>query len=115
MRLQVCGQMIEDALDSGLVGDAADRAVAEPAEEGVAEAVGGEDAVQVAAHDLAVLGNRALGHKEGPGWTCHEEDGGWRIDYALVTADLTDRLRAISVDHAAQGSDHQPIRVEIEL
>ncbi len=58
---------------------------------------------------------RALGHKEGPGWTCHEEDGGWRIDYALVTPDLEDRLRAISVDHAAQGSDHQPIRVEIEL
>ncbi len=58
---------------------------------------------------------RALGHEEGPGWTCHEEDGGWRIDYALVTPDLKDRLRVISVGHAAQGSDHQPIRVEIEL
>ncbi|MCH8000895.1 MAG: endonuclease/exonuclease/phosphatase family protein [Proteobacteria bacterium] len=58
---------------------------------------------------------RALGHEEGPGWTCHEDKGGWRIDYAFVTADLKDRLRAMSVDHAAQGSDHQPIRVEIGL
>jgi len=58
---------------------------------------------------------RALGHEEGPGWTCHEDKGGWRVDYAFVTADLKDRLRAMSVDHAAQGSDHQPIRVEIGL
>ena len=58
---------------------------------------------------------RALGHEEGPGWTCHEDKGGWRIDYAFVTACLEDRLRAMSVDHAAQGSDHQPIRVEMEL
>jgi endonuclease/exonuclease/phosphatase family metal-dependent hydrolase len=57
----------------------------------------------------------ALGHEEGPGWTCHEAEGGWRIDYAFVTADLEHRLRAMSVDHAAQGSDHQPIRIEIEL
>ncbi len=57
----------------------------------------------------------ALGHEEGPGWTCREADGGWRIDYAFVTADLKDRLRAMTVDHAAQGSDHQPIRVEMEL
>ena len=57
----------------------------------------------------------ALGHEEGPGWTCHEDKGGWRIDYAFVTACLVDRLRAMSVDHAARGSDHQPIRVEMEL
>ena len=57
----------------------------------------------------------ALGHGEGPGWTCHEELGGKRIDYAFVTPELKDRLRAMSVDHAAQGSDHQPIRIEIDL
>ena len=57
----------------------------------------------------------ALGHEEGPGWTCHEERGGERIDYAFVTPDLKDRLHRMSVDHAAQGSDHQPIRVEVEL
>ncbi len=74
-----------------------------------------EHAVLRAGPDGLVDAWRALGHQEGPGWTCHEEDGGWRIDYALVTPDLEDRLRAISVDHAAQGSDHQPLRVEIEL
>ncbi len=57
----------------------------------------------------------ALGHEEGPGWTAHEERGGERIDYAFVTQDLEPRLRAMSVDHAAEGSDHQPIRLEIEL
>jgi endonuclease/exonuclease/phosphatase family metal-dependent hydrolase len=58
---------------------------------------------------------RALGHEEGPGWTCYLDEGGRRIDYAFVTAGLKDRLRAMTVDHAAQGSDHQPIRVEMEL
>ncbi len=58
---------------------------------------------------------RALGHDEASGWTCHEAEGGWRIDYAFVTPDLKDRLRAMTVDHQAQGSDHQPIRLEIEL
>ncbi len=57
---------------------------------------------------------RALGHDEASGWTCHEAEGGWRIDYAFVTPDLKDRLRAMTVDHQAQGSDHQPIRLEIE-
>ncbi len=74
-----------------------------------------EHAALCAGPDGLVDSWRALGHEEGPGWTCHEAEGGWRIDYAFVTADLKDRLRAMSVDHAAQGSDHQPIRVEIEL
>ena len=58
---------------------------------------------------------RALGHDDASGWTCPLKDGDWRIDFAFVTADLKDRLRAMSVDHAAQGSDHQPIRVELDL
>ena len=41
--------------------------------------------------------------------------GGERMDYAVVTPEITDRLRAMSVDHGAQGSDHQPIRIEIDL
>ena len=57
----------------------------------------------------------ALGNAEGPGWTYHEDHGGLRIDYAFVTPELTDRLRSMSVDHGAQGSDHQPIRIEIDL
>ena len=75
----------------------------------------GEHAALLAGPDGLVDAWRALGHEEGPGWTCHEADGGWRIDFAFVTPDLKDRLRNMSVDHAAQGSDHQPIRVEIEL
>ncbi len=41
--------------------------------------------------------------------------GGKRIDYAFVTPEIKDRLRAMSVDQGAQGSDHQPIRIEIDL
>ncbi len=41
--------------------------------------------------------------------------GGERMDYAVVTPEIKDRLRAMSVDHGAQGSDHQPIRIEIDL
>ena len=74
-----------------------------------------EHAALLAGPDGLVDAWRALGHDEGPGWTCPRKDGGWRIDFALVTPDLEDRLRVISVDHAAEGSDHQPIRVEIEL
>ena len=58
---------------------------------------------------------RALGHDDASGWTCREADGGWRIDYAFVTPEMKGALRNMSVDQAAQGSDHQPIRVEIEL
>lgn len=38
-----------------------------------------------------------------------------RIDYAFVTPDLADKVTAMSVDQAAQGSDHQPIRIDIAL
>ena len=58
---------------------------------------------------------RALGHDDASGWTCPLKDGDWRIDFAFVTPDLKDRLRRMSVDQAAQGSDHQPIRIEIDL
>ena len=74
-----------------------------------------EHAALLAGADGLVDSWRALGHEEGPGWTCPQARGNRRIDYALVTADLKDRLRAMSIDHAAQGSDHQPIRVEMEL
>ena len=72
---------------------------------------------QLAVQSLAVFSNfkEALGHDEASGWTCREAEGGWRIDYAFVTPDLKDRLRAMTVDHKAQGSDHQPIRVEVDL
>ena len=51
----------------------------------------------------------------GAGPTCDGFRGNVRLDYAFVTPDLAGALRAMSVDHEAQGSDHQPIRIEIEL
>jgi len=56
-----------------------------------------------------------LGHDDASGWTCALKDGDGRIDFAFATPDLKDRLRHMSVDQTAQGSDHQPIRIEIDL
>ncbi len=74
-----------------------------------------EHAALCAGPDGLVDSWRALGHDDASGWTCPLEDGNWRIDYAFVTPSLKDRLRRMSVDQTAQGSDHQPIRIEIEL
>jgi endonuclease/exonuclease/phosphatase family metal-dependent hydrolase len=74
-----------------------------------------EHGALLAGEDGFVDAWRALGHDDASGWTCALKDGDWRIDFGFVTPDLKDRLRAMSVDHAAQGSDHQPIRVEIDL
>lgn len=38
-----------------------------------------------------------------------------RLDYCFVSAGLKDRIRAARVDVDAVGSDHQPVRVEIDL
>ena len=54
------GQGVEGAFDLGLVRQAAHRPQLEPAQEGMAEVVGGEEAVQVAAEHPAVLRDRAL-------------------------------------------------------
>jgi len=74
-----------------------------------------EHAALLAGPDGLIDAWRALGHDDDAGWTCLLDDRNWRIDYAFVTPDLKDRLRGMTVDQAAQGSDHQPIRVEIEL
>jgi endonuclease/exonuclease/phosphatase family metal-dependent hydrolase len=74
-----------------------------------------EHAALLAGPDGLVDSWRALGHDDASGWTCPLSDGKWRIDFAYLTPDLKEALRAMSVDQAAQGSDHQPIRVEIEL
>ncbi len=38
-----------------------------------------------------------------------------RIDYAFVTADLARKVESMRVDAEAQGSDHQPIWVDLDL
>ncbi|NKB56208.1 MAG: endonuclease [Alphaproteobacteria bacterium] len=49
------------------------------------------------------------------GHTKFEETGNRRIDYAFVSPDLADRIRDVRVDAVAQGSDHQPIWLDIDL
>ena len=55
MGLEVGGEAVEGFFDERIVGDARGRPPAQPGEEGAAKAVGGEEAVQVAAHDPAVV------------------------------------------------------------
>jgi endonuclease/exonuclease/phosphatase family metal-dependent hydrolase len=74
-----------------------------------------EHAALLAGPDGLIDAWRALGHDDASGWTCPLKDGDWRIDFAFVTPDLKGALRNMSVDQAAQGSDHQPIRIEMEL
>ena len=38
-----------------------------------------------------------------------------RLDYCFVSAGLRDRIRAVRVDADADGSDHQPVWMEIDL
>lgn len=49
------------------------------------------------------------------GATKFDPDERRRIDYAFVSADIADRVRSARVDNAAEGSDHQPLWLEIEL
>jgi endonuclease/exonuclease/phosphatase family metal-dependent hydrolase len=58
--------------------------------------------------------------REGQGPTYPERviDGrieGDRLDYAFLSADLAPRLAACRIDDEAQGSDHQPVWIELEL
>ncbi len=48
------------------------------------------------------------------GHTKFEPTGDRRIDYAFVSAGLADRVGEVRVDRAAQGSDHQPLWLEID-
>ena len=38
-----------------------------------------------------------------------------RIDYVFVSAGLAGRVRGARIDNDAQGSDHQPVWVELEM
>jgi endonuclease/exonuclease/phosphatase family metal-dependent hydrolase len=56
------------------------------------------------------------GHDEAQGDTL-PRDGkpAMRIDHCFVTADLLDSVRTMTIGNDSQGSDHQPIFVEIDL
>ena len=51
----------------------------------------------------------------GGGATKLDPDGHRRIDYAFVSAGKAERIRGVRVDNAAEGSDHQPLWLEIDL
>ncbi|MGE4220765.1 MAG: endonuclease/exonuclease/phosphatase family protein [Alphaproteobacteria bacterium] len=51
----------------------------------------------------------------GSGATKFDPGGQRRIDYAFVSAGLAPRIRGVRVDNAAEGSDHQPLWLEIDL
>lgn len=53
----------------------------------------------------------AAGHAEHESATC----GGERIDYIFVVAAWQDRIRSAWIDDRAQGSDHQPIGIELDV
>ena len=40
---------------------------------------------------------------------------GWRIDYFLVTDDITDRIKKAEIHSKVMGSDHCPISIELSL
>ncbi len=53
----------------------------------------------------------AAGHSEQEGVTCN----GQRIDYIFVVSAWRNRIKAAWIDDRAQGSDHQPIGIELEV
>lgn len=44
-----------------------------------------------------------------------ERNSGWRIDYFLVSNSLLDKIKSVEILSEFYGSDHCPIRLEIEL
>ena len=49
------------------------------------------------------------------GHTKYEPTGNRRIDYAFVSPDLAEAVRSVHIDEDAQGSDHQPLWLDIDL
>ena len=55
------------------------------------------------------------GHREDEGVSAEINGRPVRLDYCFVASALRSRIRAAHIDEAAQGSDHQPLWVEIDL
>ena len=56
-----------------------------------------------------------VGNDIGAGTTAEMRGRLVRLDYCFVSAGLRDRIRAVRVDADADGSDHQPVWMEIDL
>jgi endonuclease/exonuclease/phosphatase family metal-dependent hydrolase len=57
----------------------------------------------------------SAGGDETAGHTKFEATGNRRIDFAFISPDLSTKLQTVRVDADAQGSDHQPLWLEIDL
>ena len=57
----------------------------------------------------------ASGHDESAGVTADIHGRPVRLDYCFVSTALADRVQAAHIDVDAQGSDHQPIWIELEI
>lgn len=57
----------------------------------------------------------AVGHRRDEGVTADIDGRPVRLDYCFVGAALAPQLRDCRIDDAAEGSDHQPVWVEIDL
>jgi len=55
------------------------------------------------------------GHSPTEGATCEVLGEPLRIDYFFVSGRLRKRIAAVSIDTTAQGSDHQPVWMDIDL
>ena len=55
------------------------------------------------------------GNEEHTGITAAVQGRPARLDYCFVSAALGERVREVTVDEAAQGSDHQPVWTELAL
>lgn len=71
--------------------------------------------------DLLIDAWVAAGHDETEGITYPGNDrypnspDGWRLDYCFVTPPLKGAVREARIDSEAQGSDHRPMWVELEV
>ena len=69
---------------------------------------------------MSALRWAAAGHGEDGGVTCprcpeNHTPHDMRVDYVFVNAGLADRIRDARIDNETEGSDHQPVWLEIDL
>jgi endonuclease/exonuclease/phosphatase family metal-dependent hydrolase len=55
------------------------------------------------------------GHEADAGATADIHGRPVRLDYCFVSAGLRERIGGVQIDEAAEGSDHQPVRIELDL
>ncbi|MDH3694968.1 MAG: hypothetical protein OER96_10400, partial [Gammaproteobacteria bacterium] len=57
----------------------------------------------------------ASGHDELEGSSAEIHGQPARLDYCFISTRLRDTIKSVHIDNDAQGSDHQPVWIELEL